>query len=321
MKDHYTHKFSVAPMLKYTDKHCLFFYRQLTKKTVLYTEMITTQNMLKKNIFTLEETTQRAPIAIQLAGNNPINLAQCAKKAYLLGFNEINLNIGCPSKHAKCGNFGACLMHQPNLVYQLIKSIYFQVPIPISIKMRIGTNKKNTYIFLKKFIKLASKNQYCRKFIIHARIADFRIQNPKKNRIIPPLNYQYVYQIKKDFPHLIIVLNGGIKSIKDTKKHLQYVDGVMIGRSIYKNPLMLSKIDKNIFFQKKNIQIKECLKNMLTYTNKEIKNGTRITHIIKPILNIFYNHPQSKKWKKKMLFYVNEKKNIHKLFKKIYTEF
>ncbi|VFP83842.1 tRNA dihydrouridine(20/20a) synthase DusA [Buchnera aphidicola] len=322
MQIKYSNKFSVAPMLKYTDRHCLFFYRQLTKYTLLYTEMITTNEMLcNKKLFKKKQIKNINPLAIQLAGNNHIHFKKCAKIAYLLGFSEINLNIGCPSKHAQHGNFGICLMHKPKLVYHLIKSIYFTVPVPISIKIRIGTNKCHHYKFLKNFIQLVSKNKYCKKFIIHARIADLNINSPKKNRNIPKLNYQYVYQIKKDFPNLKIILNGGIKSIEEIQQHLNHVDGIMMGREIYKNPLLLNQIDEKIFLQKKRIKIKQCLKNMLKYIIKEKKNGTKIIHIIKHMLNIFHNQPYSKKWKLYITQYIHHQSDIHYLFNKIYKIF
>ncbi|VAX76859.1 tRNA dihydrouridine(20/20a) synthase DusA [Buchnera aphidicola] len=319
MKNNYLHIFSVAPMLKYTDIHCLFFYRQLTKKTLLYTEMITTKQILfQKKSFNKKQIKNCNPIAIQLAGNNPLDLSRCAKIAYKNGFNEINLNIGCPSKNAQKGNFGVCLMHTPILVYQLVKSIYLVVPIPISLKIRIGTNEKNNYNFLYKFIKITSKNKYCIKFIIHARSANLKFSSPRKNRTIPPLQYHFVYQIKKDFPNLIIIINGGIKSIKEIKHHLKYVDGVMIGREIYKNPFFLNHIEKEIFLQKKDFLLKKFLKNMSVYITQEVKHGTSIIHIIKHILNIFYKHPQSKKWKIYILNYIKHKTDINYLFTKIY---
>ncbi|VFP81264.1 tRNA-dihydrouridine(20/20a) synthase [Buchnera aphidicola (Cinara kochiana kochiana)] len=322
MQKKYSNKFSVAPMLKYTDRHCLFFYRQLTKHTLLYTEMITTHEMLfNKKIFKKKQIKNINPLAIQLAGNNPIHFQECAKIAHLLGFSEINLNIGCPSQHAQNGNFGIFLMYKPKLVYQLIKSIYFTVSIPISVKIRIGTHKDSQYKFLKKFIQQVSKNKYCNKFIIHARIADLRITSPKKNRNIPELNYQYVYQIKKDFPNLIIILNGGIKSIQEIQQHLKHVDGIMIGREIYKNPFLLRQIDEKIFFKQKNIKIKQFFKKMSAYITKEQKKGTKIIHIIKHMLNIFYNQPYSKKWKLHIIQYIHHKKNIHHLFHSIYKIF
>ncbi|MGI4816468.1 MAG: tRNA dihydrouridine(20/20a) synthase DusA [Janthinobacterium lividum] len=322
MQKNNVHKFSVAPMLKYTDRHCLFFYRQLTKKTFLYTEMITTHELInKKNLFSKKQVTGNTPIAIQLAGNNYIHFKKCAKIAYFLGFNEINLNIGCPSQHAQSGKFGVYLMNTPNIVYHCIKTIYFTVPIPISVKIRIGTNKNNNYQFLKNFIQKVSKNQYCIKFIIHARIADLQLNSPKKNRNIPVLNYQYVYQIKKDFPHLKIILNGGIKSIPEIQQHLKHVDGIMMGREIYKNPLLLCKIDKEIFSSKKIFNFKKFLTKMLKYTEKEVKKKTKIIHIIKHMLNIFYKQPHSKKWKKYILKNIHHKKDAHSLFTKIHKIF
>ncbi|VFP78359.1 tRNA-dihydrouridine(20/20a) synthase [Buchnera aphidicola (Cinara cuneomaculata)] len=314
-----SHKFSVAPMLKYTDRHCLFFYRQLTRFTFLYTEMITTHEMIyNKNLFTNNQVNMINPLAIQLAGNNHIHFKECAKIAYSMGFSEINLNIGCPSKHAQYGNFGARLMHQPKLIYLLIKSIYFTVPTPISLKIRLGTNKHNQYEFLKNFIQQVSKNRYCTKFIIHARIADLKCNSPKKNRNVPALNYQYVYQIKKDFPNLKIILNGGIKSIIEIQQHLKYVDGIMMGREIYKNPLLLYEIDEKIFLHKKYMKLKQCFEKMSTYITNEKNNGIKTIHIIKHMVNIFYNQPYSKKWKLYFLKNINCPNNIENLFQKIY---
>ncbi|VFP86229.1 tRNA-dihydrouridine(20/20a) synthase [Buchnera aphidicola (Cinara pseudotaxifoliae)] len=322
MQKNNLHKFSVAPMLKYTDRHCLFFYRQLTKHAFLYTEMITTHELInKKNLFLKKQVISNTPIAIQLAGNNCTHFKKCAKIAYFMGFNEINLNIGCPSQHAQSGKFGVYLMNTPDIVYHCIKTIYLTVPIPISVKIRIGTNKNNDYQFLKNFIQTVSKNKYCIKFIIHARIADLQLKSPKKNRNIPVLNYQYVYQIKKDFPHLKIILNGGIKSIIEIQKHLKYVDGIMMGREIYKNPLLLCKIDKEIFSCKKKFKFKKFLKNMFKYTKEEVKKNTKTLHIIKHMLNIFHNQPHAKKWKMHILNHIHRKKHTRKLFTKIYKIF
>ncbi|WP_148209412.1 tRNA dihydrouridine(20/20a) synthase DusA [Buchnera aphidicola] len=322
MKKKYSNKFSVAPMFKYTDQHCLYFYRQLTKKTFLYTEMITIQKMLfSKKLFKKKQIKKNNPIAIQLAGNNPLFLSLCAKKAYFLGFKEINLNIGCPSKKAKSGNFGIYLMNNPILVYNLIKAIYLTVPIQISIKIRLGTNENKNYRFLKNFIQLVSKNNYCIKYIIHARIANLQINSPKKNRNIPLLNYSYVYKIKKDFPHLIIIINGGIKTINEINEHLKNVDGVMMGREIYKNPLFLRKIDKKIFFQKKQIKIKKFIKKMSNYIKKKIIKGVPAIKIIKHMLNIFYKLPQAKKWKHELIQKTIYKNQIDDIFNKIHKLF
>lgn len=314
-KTNYSNKFSVAPMLKYTDQHCRFFYRQLTKKTLLYTEMITTQEMLYKKKFIKYTNFNQHPIAIQIAGSEINKLVECAKIAYLNGFNEFNLNCGCPSKKAQMGNFGVCLMKNPVLIFNIVKSIYNSVPIPISIKIRLGTKKKEKYQFLYNFIKITSKNKYCTRFIIHARIANLNIYKPKKNNNIPPLNYNYVYKIKKDFPYLKIILNGGIHTLEEANKHLKKLDGIMMGRSIYKNPLMLYNVDKKIFLEKKIIKKNFFLTKMQEYIILQTSYNVPAIYIFRHILNIFYKKPNSKIWKKYFLNLLkNKTDNIFILF-------
>ncbi|AEH39933.1 tRNA-dihydrouridine synthase A [Buchnera aphidicola (Cinara tujafilina)] len=322
-KKKYSNKFSVAPMLNYTDQYCRYFYRQLTKKTLLYTEMITSQELLYKNPdnYIRYTSNNQNPIAIQLAGNNINELTKCAMIAYSLGFNEINLNAGCPSKKAQLGGFGACLMLNPILLFNIIRAIYNTVPIPISIKIRLGTHNKNNYQHLYNFIKLVSKKNYCKRFIIHARIANLNGLNTKKNRCIPPLNYKYVYKIKKDFPNLKIILNGGIQNLQEAQKHLKIIDGVMLGRAIYKNPLMLCAVDQKIFSVHSIINKKILLDNMQKYIHYHSLKNIPIIYIFRHMLNIFYGKPQSKKLKQYFIHKIKNYTDITILFQKLSKKF
>ncbi|QJC36347.1 tRNA dihydrouridine(20/20a) synthase DusA [Enterobacteriaceae endosymbiont of Donacia simplex] len=281
-------KFEVAPMFKKTNKYCRYFYRKLTKKSLLYTEMIHS-NLIKNNEIILLENNNVNNLALQLAGNEPKLLSLCAKKAEKIGYKEINLNLGCPSLRSQKGNFGACLISQPTIVSDCIKSMSDSVSIPITIKMRIGINNNDNYNFLHKFIDLMIKSG-CKRFIIHARKALlYKKINTRKNLIIPKLNYKIIYKIKKNFPNIKISINGGIKTLLNIKEHLKYVDGVMIGREIFKNPMILIDIDRHIY----NIKpiIKDPLiivKSMFSYIKKELNKGVPLITIINPLLNIFY---------------------------------
>lgn len=234
-----------------------------------------------------------------------------------MGFNEINLNVGCPSKKAQAGGFGACLMLKPLLIFKIVESIHNAVPIPISIKMRLGTQTQNTYKFLHNFINIVSKKNYCIRFIIHARIADLRLSSSRKNRCIPLLNYKYVYRIKKDFPDLKIILNGEIRNLNEAKKHLKVIDGVMLGRSIYRNPLLLRFVDKEIFSKNLIINKKILLDNMEKYVNSIILKGLSPICVLRHMLNIFYGKNESKKLKKYFFCLLQNNTNTKFLFKKL----
>ncbi|WP_343128836.1 tRNA dihydrouridine(20/20a) synthase DusA [Buchnera aphidicola] len=307
-KNKYPYKFSVAPMLNYTDFYCHFFYRQLTQKTLLYTEMYTTKQIIHQFINTNIKI--YPPTSLQLAGNNIKEFIICAKWAEKIGFNEININLGCPSKSAQKGNFGICLMNQPEIVFKIIQELYYTISLPISVKIRLGITKKNNFYFLKNFIQEISKKKYCKRFVIHARNADLTLTKTYQNRNIPPLNYSYVYKIKKYFPKLIIILNGGLQNINNDIKHLKKLDGIMMGRKIYKNPLILTKIDKIIFNQKKKYNILKILRKTIQYAEKKMKKGIHPFKIIKHFLNTFSGISNSKKWKKYLLTELKNTKNL-----------
>jgi len=290
-------KIYVAPMMQYTDKHDRFFLRLISKNAVLFTEMIPTNAIIygdQKKL--LEYNSKEHPIILQVGGSKPKEIAKCAKIAKtLFNYDEININVGCPSKKVENGMFGVCLMNKPFLVGKCIKEIKKNSKIPVSVKCRIGLGEKQNYLFLKKFISYVSKNG-CNKFYIHARNAVLSKLNPKKNRTIPTLNYKFVYKIKKDFPHLEIIINDNIISIQN---HLQSVDGVMIGREVYKNPFFLKEIEEKIFNNKVKTTRKEILEKLVPYIENEIKeNQTSIQCITRHIFGLYTGMKGSKNWKR-----------------------
>ena len=230
---------SIAPMMDWTDRHCRYFYRLISKNTQLYTEMITAKAILNgdKNRL-LDFNAQENPLTLQLGGSDPSEMAKCALIAQEWGYDEVNINVGCPSDRVFSGNFGACLMKEPDLVASCVESMIDNCNIPVTVKSRIGIDDMESYEQLSDFI-MRIHNKGCQHFIIHARKAWLQGLSPKENRTIPPLNYPWVYQLKKDFPQLKITINGGIENCSEVKKHLDYVDGVMLGRSVYHNPFLL----------------------------------------------------------------------------------
>ncbi|WP_343152683.1 tRNA dihydrouridine(20/20a) synthase DusA [Buchnera aphidicola] len=294
------HKFSVAPMLNYTNKHCRYFFRKLTKRALLYTEMIVANDSFKKIEKKMLYNSQiENPTSIQLAGRIPKKIAKCAKLAYLKGFNEINLNVGCPSTKVNQACFGVSLMNETNTVNHIIHSIAEYVPIPITIKTRIGIDNQDDYNFLSNFIYEISKNNICNTFIIHARKAILFNISTKKNLRIPKINYEFVYKLKHDFPDLKFVINGNIKSINSAKQHLNKTDGVMLGRAIYNNPSILQNVDNLIFNENyKPIKMLNIIEEMYPYIKKELSLGTPLHHITRHFLNAFYGKKGSSLWKK-----------------------
>jgi len=293
-------KIYVAPMMQYTDKHDRFFLRLISKNVVLFTEMIPTNAIIYGNQKKLlEYNSGEHPIILQVGGSDPNEIAKCAKIAKtLFNYDEININVGCPSKKVENGMFGACLMNKPFLVGKCVNEIKKNSKIPVSIKCRIGLGEKQDYLFLKKFISYVSKSG-CNKFYIHARNAVLSKLSPKKNRTIPSLNYKFVYKIKKNFPHLEIIINGGIDNISSIQNHLQFVDGVMIGREVYKNPFFLKEIEEKIFNNKVKTTRKEILEKLVPYIENEIKeNNTSIQCITRHIFGLYTGMKGSKNWKR-----------------------
>lgn len=278
------HKFCVAPMMRYTDLHDRYLLRLISKKTFLYTEMITTNSIVHGNcLYQLNFNHEEHPVGVQFGGNDPKDLIYCSQIAEEYGYDEINLNIGCPSDRVKKGKFGACLMKEPDLVAECAHKIISKVNIPVTIKTRLGVDNFDSYEFLHNFIaKVSSSGVHT--VIIHARKALLSGLSPRQNRSVPPLNYKYVYQLKQDFSHLEIIINGGIKSIEEAQSHLEKVDGVMLGREVYTNPFLLKDVDEKIFGEvKQNINEKEVLENYLDYVifmkNKGFNSSIMLKHI------------------------------------------
>ena len=240
-------RLSVAPMIAWTDRHCRYFHRVLTKRARLYTEMITTGALIHGNVpLHLNFNDSEHAVALQLGGSEPADLAHCAKLGERWGYDEINLNCGCPSERVLKGAFGACLMHEPKLVADGVKAMRDAVSIPVTVKHRIGIDDESRYSFVRDFVGTIA-DAGCEVFIVHARNAWLKGLSPKENREIPPLRYDVAHQLKRDFPQLTIVINGGITTDEEVQHHLQHVDGVMVGREAYHRPWWLTQWDAQYF--------------------------------------------------------------------------
>ena len=286
---------SVAPMMDWTDRHCRFFYRLLSKNAQLYTEMITAKAILNgdKNRL-LDFNAGENPLTLQLGGSDPKEMAKCALIAQEWGYDEVNINVGCPSDRVLSGSFGACLMKEPDLVASCVESMIDKCDIPVTVKSRIGIDDMESYDQLTDFI-TRIHNKGCQHFIIHARKAWLQGLSPKENRTIPPLNYPWVYQLKRDFPQLIVTINGGIESCDEVKGHLDQVDGVMLGRSVYHNPFLLRGIEVSIFGNDKNLLDREqILKKYMTYISQQINVGVPIRSMTRHILGLYHGESNAK---------------------------
>jgi len=286
---------SIAPMMDWTDRHCRYFYRLLSKNTQLYTEMITSKAILNgdKNRL-LDFNAEENPLTLQLGGSDPSEMAKCALIAQNWGYDEVNINVGCPSDRVLSGSFGACLMKEPDLVASCVESMIDKCDIPVTVKSRIGIDDMESYEQLSDFI-TRIHNKGCHHFIIHARKAWLQGLSPKENRTIPPLNYPWVYQLKKDFPQLKVTINGGIENCNEIKNHLDYVDGVMLGRSVYHNPYLLREIDESIFGNKNNLLDREqVLKKYIDYISQQIKIGVPIRSMTRHILGLYHGESNAK---------------------------
>lgn len=301
------HRFCVAPMMDRTDRHCRYFHRLLTKRSILYTEMLHSNAILNGDVNKLLEfKAEEHPLAIQLGGSDPGSLAEASVISEEFGFKEINLNIGCPSSKVQKGRFGAVLMREPELVSKCIYAMRKSISIPVTVKCRIGVDDMDEDAYLDKFIKEISFSG-CETFIIHARKAWLSGLSPKDNREIPPLNYQRVYKLKETFPELNIIINGGIKTIKESIEHLNYVDGVMLGREAYDNPFILTEVDSEIFSDVMHpIRRTDILYKLLPYIQSEIDKGTKISHITKHLMGLFKGFDGAKNIRKYLVSLSNE---------------
>lgn len=292
-------KFTVAPMLDWTDRHCRYFHRLLTKQAVLYTEMVTTGAILHGDRDRhLRFNPQEHPLALQLGGSEPQELAECARIAADYGYDEVNINVGCPSERVQKGAFGACLMAEPNLIAECVEAMRSAVPIPVTVKNRIGIDDQDDYAGLHQFVSTVAQAG-CQTFIIHARKAWLKGLSPKENREIPPLRYELVYQIKQEFPQLEIIINGGITTLAQCQQHLQHVDGVMVGREAYHNPWMLAQVDPLLYgVDAPCTDRKAVLEELLVYVQAQMEAGVPLNHISRHILGLFQGLPGARGWRR-----------------------
>jgi tRNA-dihydrouridine synthase A len=289
---------SVAPMLDWTDKHCRYFLRQISQHAVLYTEMVTTGAIIFGKSDYLAYNQEEHPVALQLGGSDPVAMAKCAVLAQERGYDEVNINVGCPSDRVQNGRFGACLMAEPNIVADCIKAMRCEVDIPITVKSRIGIDDMDEYEDLTRFIDIVSSSG-CDTFIVHARKAWLKGLSPKQNRDVPPLMYDRVYQLKQQFPHLHISLNGGVKTLDDVQAHLNHLDGVMVGREIYSNPYLLAEVDQR-FYQDGTVQKSraEIVIAMLPYVERQLGEGARVWNIARHMLGLFQGQAGGRIWRR-----------------------
>ena len=291
-------KVCVAPMMDCTDRHDRFFLRLISKSVMLYSEMVATKSAIhgdRKKI--LSYSPEEKPLALQIGGSDKSELAEVSKIAEDMGYDEINLNLGCPSKKVQKNMFGACLMKEPDLVAECISEMINVCKIPVTAKTRIGFDDTEDFNYLNNFIKKMN-NAGCKKFILHARKAMLKGLSPKQNLNIPKLNYEMVYRIKKENPNLEIIINGGISKTVEIKSHLDLCDGVMIGRAIYQNPYFLVDIEKEIFKSKTVPTREEIVDSLLQYLEKEVKLGTKVNHVMRHTVGLYHGQIGSKKWKR-----------------------
>jgi tRNA-dihydrouridine synthase A len=297
-----SHRFSVAPMMDRTDRHCRYFHRLLTKRSFLYTEMLHANAVLKGDTEKLlNHHPDEHPLILQLGGSDPSALAEASSISEKFGYSEVNLNVGCPSSKVQKGRFGAVLMKEPKLVAKCISQMKEATTLPVTVKCRIGVDDMDQNIHLDNFINEVS-SAGCNTFIIHARKAWLKGLSPKDNREIPPLNYERVYKLKSTFPDLKFIINGGIKSLHESSIHLQHVDGVMIGREAYENPLLLAEVDSVIFLDKKvSTSRSDILKSLIPYIGDELERGTKISHITRHLMGLFRGFNGAKNMRKYLI--------------------
>ncbi|MET0611114.1 MAG: tRNA dihydrouridine(20/20a) synthase DusA [Pseudomonas caspiana] len=291
-------RFSVAPMMDWTDRHCRFFLRLLSKNALLYTEMVTTGALLNADPHSfLQHDEAEHPLALQLGGSVPADLAACARMAEAVGYDEVNLNVGCPSDRVQNNMIGAVLMAHPQLVADCVKAMRDAVSIPVTVKHRIGINGRDSYEQLCEFVGTV-RDAGCTSFTVHARIAILEGLSPKENRDIPPLRYDVAAQLKRGFPDLEIILNGGIKTLEQCQEHLQVFDGVMLGREAYHNPYLLAEVDQQLFGSDAPVISRaEALAAMRPYIAAHIQSGGSMHHVTRHVLGLGTGFPGARRFR------------------------
>lgn len=303
MRSH--HRLSIAPMMSYTDRHYRYMMRLFTQKSLLYTEMVvgsTITHNLNNNLDRfLGFDPVEHPVAIQLGGDEPEVLKTASRVCEDFGYDEINLNVGCPSDRVQKGRFGACLMKEPERVAEVLSAMRAAVAIPVTVKHRIGVDDQDSYQDLARFVEVVSQAGTVN-FSVHARKAWLKGLSPAQNRSVPPLKYDFVYQLKKDFPHLEIIVNGGVNDLEETLAHLQHLDGVMIGRAAYNQPELFAEADQRIFGEAPSPKLSplEIVERMDAYIHRQLERGHKFSFLTKHLVGLFKNRPHSRKWRQTM---------------------
>lgn len=304
--NHLKSTLSIAPMIDWSYSHFRRLMRMLAPSSLIYTEMQTTGAIEHNPQHALHFNSQELPLALQLGGSNQKALADCALKAELAGYSEVNLNLGCPSDKVQAGRFGACLMAEAELVADCIKSMKKAVNITVSAKTRIGIDHQDSYLFFRNFVERLIEAG-CDKIIVHARKAWLKGLNPKQNRSIPPVNYEYVYRIKEEYPQVPVVINGNILSSDEIAAHLAHVDGVMLGRLACQNPFAIAGIHDQLTGKKQAVSRTDFIKAYFNYAKKEFEQGERLSLLLKPIFNFSFGLANANQWKKLLTKMVQEK--------------
>ena len=310
MRPTLSRRFSVAPMMDWTDRHCRYFLRQLSSRALLYTEMVTTGALLHGDARRfLRYHEDEHPLALQLGGSNPDELAACARLAEEHGYDEVNLNVGCPSDRVQNNMIGACLMAHPQRVADCVRAMQDAVSIPVTVKHRIGINGRDSYAELCDFVGTLHEAG-CTSFTVHARIAILEGLSPKENREVPPLRYEVAAQLKQDFPDLEIVLNGGIKTLEECQQHLQTFDGVMLGREAYHNPYLLAHVDQQLFaLERPVISRADALQRMQPYIEKHLAEGGAMHHVTRHVLGLAQGFPGARRFRQLLSVDVHKTQN------------
>jgi len=292
-------RFCVAPMMDWTDRHDRYFLRLISRHAVLYTEMVTTGALIhgdRERFLAFNKAEH--PVALQLGGADPKEMAQCAKFAEDAGYDEVNINVGCPSDRVQKGQIGACLMATPEVVAECVSEMLAVTTIPVTVKNRIGIDEQDSYTDLENFISLVAAAG-CKTFIVHARKAWLQGLSPKENREIPQLDYERVYRLKREHPELEIIINGGIKTLDETEQHLQHVDGVMMGREAYQNPYVLAEVDRQIYADNSEAADRQAIiAAMYPYIEKQLQQDTYLKHIARHLLGLFHGQPGARGWRR-----------------------
>ena len=300
-------RLSIAPMLDWTDRYCRMFLRQISHNVLLYTEMVTTGALLHADPARfLDHHTEEHPLALQLGGSEPDELAECTRLAAAWNYDEVNLNVGCPSDRVQSGRFGACLMAEPGLVADCIAAMCEATDVPVTVKHRIGIDDMDSYDQLCRFVVTVAQAG-CTTFIVHARKAWLQGLSPKQNREIPPLQYEVVHRLKQDLPHLVFVINGGFRTLAQVEQQLSHVDGVMIGREAYQNPWILAQADARIFGASNPLaDRRQLVEKMLPFIAEQQQQGVPVHRVTRHMLGLFQGQPGARAWRRHL------SENVHR---------